>query len=657
MTLLRWLLVLLAAQSGATLAGAPQPQDLAQRVHASLSVADGKKVFRSGEPVRLVTSFTADGLGYQVDTTIDKNARLEEQIEITPEKGVFRWQELQQMPDGYGRDYGTRSKLSSQPVEMKFPLNYWLRFDEPGDYTVRLRTRRVRYSADGRTDTVLPWITTNTVAFTIVMMSDDEERADAQRISTRLDMLSPYDLEGQTRLCEELAFLAGDAASAEKVRRYLNPKGQNTGNWIGDLGIGLYISRKTSLVIGLIEAETRNPSKPASEIWLLVNLRVWMEMPSLVAESRGDMNLLRAKKRARADAIRTEYVNEAIASLPQRTRSARRDTATSLLSLLRSADLNNQSATPTPIPSVLRTIIVEDFAEIDPMMQGHLVQQHWQDIRDPKLLPALERMLESSDTWVSSQPYAAILDLAPERAKPLFIARMLAPRSVSSSAFLQLADQTLPEMDQPLLEQIAGLAASPDSRDKFWLRTKTGYLSRYASGAILKEVQQLYEARGSTMERETRVNLLTYLDRVDETGSPDRLARAVAAETDTSGLIYSLANARYSKAIDAIVKARLDSADPRTAQEAASLLSQHGRAEDRALLEARLNRWITEWSGRTAELEPQPAPAMVPPQAMLQISLIRAIVNGKAWKVSDADAERLRQSCLTERCRAAFAKR
>ncbi|HEX5070246.1 MAG TPA: hypothetical protein VFV78_08515 [Vicinamibacterales bacterium] len=650
-------MVLLAAQSGATLAGAPQPQDLAQRVHASLSVADGKKVFRSGEPVRLVTSFTADGLGYQVDTTIDKNARLEEQIEITPEKGVFRWQELQQMPDGYGRDYGTRSKLSSQPVEMKFPLNYWLRFDEPGDYTVRLRTRRVRYSADGRTDTVLPWITTNTVAFTIVMMSDDEERADAQRISTRLDMLSPYDLEGQTRLCEELAFLAGDAASAEKVRRYLNPKGQNTGNWIGDLGIGLYISRKTSLVIGLIEAETRNPSKPASEIWLLVNLRVWMEMPSLVAESRGDMNLLRAKKRARADAIRTEYVNEAIASLPQRTRSARRDTATSLLSLLRSADLNNQSATPTPIPSVLRTIIVEDFAEIDPMMQGHLVQQHWQDIRDPKLLPALERMLESSDTWVSSQPYAAILDLAPERAKPLFIARMLAPRSVSSSAFLQLADQTLPEMDQPLLEQIAGLAASPDSRDKFWLRTKTGYLSRYASGAILKEVQQLYEARGSTMERETRVNLLTYLDRVDETGSPDRLARAVAAETDTSGLIYSLANARYSKAIDAIVKARLDSADPRTAQEAASLLSQHGRAEDRALLEARLNRWITEWSGRTAELEPQPAPAMVPPQAMLQISLIRAIVNGKAWKVSDADAERLRQSCLTERCRAAFAKR
>jgi hypothetical protein len=651
-------LVLLAAQSGATLAGAPpSAQDLAQRVHASLSVADGKKVFRSGEPVRLVTSFTADGPGYQVDTMIDKNARLEEQIEITPEKGVFRWQELQQLPDGYGRDYGTRSKLSGQPVDMKFPLNYWLRFDEPGDYTVRLRTRRVRYSTDGRTETALPWLTTNTVAFAIVMMGDDEEGAEARRISTRLDMLSPYDLEGQIRLCEELAFLAGDAASPEKVRRYLNPKGQNTGNWIGDLGIGLYISRKTSLVIGLIEAEMRNPSKSASEIWLLVNLHVWMEMPSLVAESRGDMNLLRAKKRARADAIRTGYVNEAIASLPQRTRSARRDTATSLLSLLRSADLSNQSAAPTPIPSVLRTIIVDEFADLDPMTQGHLVQQHWQDIRDPKLLPALEQMLTSSDTWVSSQPYGAILDLAPERAKPLFIARMLAPRSAGSSAFLQLSDQTLPEMDQPLLEQVAGLAASPDSRDKYWLRTKTGYLSRYASANILKEVQQLYEARGSTMERESRVNLLTYLDRVDEAGSSDRLARAVAAETDASGLVYSLANARYSKAVDAIVRTRLDSADPRTAQEAASLLSQHGRAEDRGLLEARLNRWITEWSGRANELEPQPAPAMVPPQAMLQISLIRAILNGQAWKVSDVDAERVRQSCLTERCRAAFAKR
>jgi len=188
-TLLRRLMVLLAAQSGASLAAAPpSAQGLVQHVHASLSVADGKQVFRSGEPVRLVVSFTADATGYQVDTTIDKSARLEEQIDITPEQGVVRWQELQQMPDGYGRDYGSRSTLSDQPVEMKFPLNYWLRFDEPGDYAVRLRTRRVSYSTDGRTDTALPWIATNTVAFTIVMMSADEESAEASRVSTRLDM-------------------------------------------------------------------------------------------------------------------------------------------------------------------------------------------------------------------------------------------------------------------------------------------------------------------------------------------------------------------------------------------------------------------------------------------------------------------------------------
>ncbi len=261
------------------------------------------------------------------------------------------------------------------------------------------------------------------------------------------------------------------------------------------------------------------------------------------------------------------------------------------------------------------------------------------------------------DPWVSGQPYAAILDLAPERAKPLFVAKMIAPRSVSSNAFLQLPDQTLPEMDQPLLEQVVGLAGSSDSRDRSWLRTKTSYLCRYASATILKEVQQLYEARGSMMERETRVNLLTYLNRWDETGAADRLERAVAVETDANMLVYSMANARYSKAIDAVVKTRLNSADPRTAQEAASLLSQHGGAEDRAILQARLNRWIAEWTDRTAELEPQPVPAMIPPQAMLQISLIRAILNGNAWKVSDADADRLKQSCLTERCHAAFARR
>ena len=70
------------------------------------------------------------------------------------------------------------------------------------------------------------------------------------------------------------------------------------------------------------------------------------------------------------------------------------------------------------------------------------------------------------------------------------------------------------------------------------------------------------------------MNLLTYLNRWDEPGAPDRLARAIGAESDANMLVYLVANASYSKAIDDIVKTRLNAGEPRTAQEAASRVGE-----------------------------------------------------------------------------------
>lgn len=656
MALLPWLLVLLVTQSGLAPAAAASPaQELARHVQVSLSIRDGKTVFRSGEPIRLIVSFTADRPGYQVDTTIDKNSRVEDQIQIAPADGVFHWRELLSTPDDYGRDYASIIGLSSQPVGLTMPLNYWFRFDEPGEYTVRVSTHRVRVAAADLDGMRLPSFTTNEVKFRVVMMTEHEEEAEARRLGALLDTLPGNDLTAQTERCEDLAFLTGDAGTREKVRRYLHPQGRYDANWTGDLGLGLYISRSTSLVIAMLEADMRDPTKPVANLLTLVDLRLWMEMPALIAEAHGDMNALRTRKRERVNVLRAEYVQEAIVSLPQRTKPARRETAASLVSILRIRDGGPPPATPTPLPAAVRTILIDEFDELELTTQADLVEQHWKDIRDPKLLPALEKMLTSPESWVRDTPMAAILDIAPERAKPLFIVEMLKPRPDDAGAFLELRDQTLPEMDRPLLDQITVLAASSDPRDKYLLRTKTKYVARYASAAILTDIQQLYEARGSQLEQETRVDLHAYLDRWDEAGAAERLERALAAENDDTMLLYRLAHARYSKALDAVNRIRMDSADPWAVQEAASLISAYGTADGRSVLEARLNRWMNEWSGRTAELEPDPKKTS--PQAALQISLIRAILNGKAWKVSEADAAVLKQNCMTERCRAQFAIR
>src|SRR6185369_16619068 len=106
------------------------------------------------------------------------------------------------------------------------------------------------------------------------------------------------------------------------------------------------------------------------------------------------------------------------------------------------------------------------FGELDPKTQASLVQSHWKEIRDSALLPHLEKLATSEDPWVYDIPLKAILDLSPERATPIFIAEMLGPRWViSDDVFFQLPDATLPELDDPLVKQIAGLIGSPELRN------------------------------------------------------------------------------------------------------------------------------------------------------------------------------------------------
>jgi hypothetical protein len=652
-----WLLGLLLPQAGAQVA-APRLEDIPRHVGVRLSIRDGKTAFRSGEPIRLIASFTADRPGYVVDTMIDNDARMEDEILIAPERGVLRWQELYLMPDARTRDVVTSNALSTTPVEMTLPLNYWFRFDEPGEYTVRVRMRRV-YSSPGLPfSPSVPWLTTNAVSFTVRPMSEPEEEIEAGRLGALLDELrgTNVELSVQTERCQDLAFLVGEAGAREKVRQYLNPAGRYEGNWQSDLGMGLRISRSTSLVVSLLEAEMRDLTKPLNHIWSLADLRVWMEMPGLVADAGTDLDALRRRKRERHEAIWREYVNEAVASLSLRTGAARRDTAASLLSLLGSPDRASTASGARPaIPPAVRQIVVDEFAMLDWTTQGFLVQIHWKHIRDPKLVPALERMTRSPDSWSRQMPWGPLLELAPDRAKSIFIAEMLGPFPVSNAALLGLRDQTLPEVDRPLVEQVMGLVDTASPRSKFALRTKTRFLARYATTAVLADLRRLYESAGSQLEREVRVNLLAYLDRWDEAGAPDRLALALVSDRDGGALLSELAGVRYSTALHSMLRSRLESADPALVEHAASLLSQFSGADGRPALENRLERWLHEWSGRSGELEPTAKTLTV--HGRLQISLIRAILDGKSWTVSEPDATRLKLGCVTESCRRAFAAR
>src|ERR1700733_3773346 len=123
-----------------------------QDVHFQIALAGDKHVFRAGEPVRIILSFTADHPGYQIEFSPGSNtspgAPASDKIFITPESGLFPW--LQKVsPSGVeGSDSLVLQPLSTTPVNIEIALNAWYRFDSPGAYTVHITTRRVQHPKD-----------------------------------------------------------------------------------------------------------------------------------------------------------------------------------------------------------------------------------------------------------------------------------------------------------------------------------------------------------------------------------------------------------------------------------------------------------------------------------------------------------------------------
>lgn len=124
-------------------------------------------------------------------------------------------------------------------------------------------------------------------------------------------------------------------------------------------------------------------------------------------------------------------------------------------------------------------------------------------------------------------------------------------------------------------------------------------------------------------------------------------------ERDSSFLV-ELARSNYPKAVRDLLRKRLEGEDPQEVSAAAYVISRHGPAEERRFIEVRLDRWVKEWSRRGAELDASGTDTKAVLQSMVQVNLIQALLQGKAWKLPEEKINQLRQSCVTEACRRHF---
>ena len=617
-----------------------------------LSLADGKTIYRNGEPVRLILSFTASGKGYTLNSHGEKPTSVFDEVTVSPERGILEWAKQYWRAVYSMEDVIDSRELSETPTKLELVLNDFVRFDRAGKYSVRVKTRRVS-GGNFMSGTLVP-LTTNEVSFEIKEMSEADEDLEVKRISALLD--AKRDSQSEWRAAAELSYLAGDASTREKIKRFLAPQGQS-GNYFQQIWLGLFIARNRSLIIKSLETALRDINRePNSQLLnLLAVLRVLIEDEKKAAKS--EIGNDSEAKQKRTDEAKQNYLRELLESLPRRAVKNRIATAITILD-----NLPRENPSPETI-SKLREILLKEFDSLNVYEQERLLGAYWNKFRDLSLVPSLEKILSKND---SQQLYGGfrstvidrLIELDEAKARPFVIAEIRNPNSiVNPDVLVKLTDEFLPETDEALLEQIREFGQlKTKNRDYVFLRLKALLAARYATANIYNGLMETYRNYAGQWFGDAKGSLLGYFARHNDKEAATLIEQALAkmGNGSESSFLGDLTKLNYTPGINELLQRRLNSDDPQAAGTAAYLMSKYGNEENKRLIEERLDRWLQQWKARAAELEASDRDDKLVIQKMLQVNLIWALMNAKAWKLTSAETDRLMQSCLSERCRQDF---
>ncbi len=458
-------------------------------------------------------------------------------------------------------------------------------------------------------------------------MSSVEEEQEVRRLSARLE--ATRDLKDECKISEDLSYLSGEVSTREKVRRFFTSQGRS-GNYFQNIYFGLFIARDRALVVRLLEGALRDPNTPATHELLqtLTMLRGLQE--GVVPTNAGRFVEVEAgnPEQRRYSEIREEYVTELLASLPKRAGKSQTTTAITVL-----GNLPKEPGHAAQMLSGVRKILLQEFDSLHPFDQERLLSAHWDQLRDPSIQPALERMLtkerQPQEYLIRASALNRLIEMDPERARPFVVAELRDPASgVDFDVLTALKDETLPEADAALLEQIRRFG---QKKDLVLLRHKALLVARYASPAIYDGLMEVYETWGAKWPQDARASLLGYFARYNETQAIPLIEEALAelGPGQDSSFLTDLTRSNYPQAVGDLLRKRLEGEDPQAVGTAAYVMSQHGPAEDRRLIEARLDRWVKEWGKRVAELDAAGTdPNII--QSMVEVNLIESLALGKA---------------------------
>lgn len=620
----------------------------------SIFLADGRREFHPGEPIKLVFTFErldvspynyehCQGLG-MADAVLDHT-------DGTAEPQADYWNNGVRIPvcgllSGVVAGIaGPDGKMVVHPIQFPVYLNQAVRFDGAGKYRLYVRSRHRFLGQRGGLS--LPPLISNIVEFEILPRDPVWETSALMRAVEVLN--SSKDVVARGEAARSLSYLGTPGAIDQMAARLFrtrtrwgepgDPDFSLTPHWLR----GLYGSRERVQVVERMERELDRANRYVSPGYVSQ-----LAVLNLTRRSTG-----RPIDRVAYDAQVRAYSIRHLAALKAAGR-LQQDIHETLVSAAEH-DLSIRSdALSSGFPEFADDFEAA-FNSVKPRDQRTLLTGRWRNwtvLRDPAFLPMLRRVVNGTEREGSQAIALRLLyDLSPLEGRRLAF-RELGNRDsvVDIDGLSMLPDGQLPQFERTFLDSLER-AHTPEDYTRAMDR-----IERYASAGIVTRVRRAYErfkgARGCALAP----GALAYFFRVtpgyarQEIGNV--MSEVYAGDRCETGVLPAIASRRVVPALETVALVHLRDPNGWIVADAADMLQEYGSAKAEAALWGALKRWHDQWRDQTDKLErDQQQSNGIPWAEAVEEYLTRAIMGGTAWLVTDESERRLASLCLTERCK------
>ena len=616
-----------------------------------------RSTYQIGERIPIDLSFTGPG-NKQFEITrssYDRSGRMAyEQFDVEPNSG---WSDPLALYFGSQRSFmggglSSLGILSPTPTVMHLNLNEWIRFDQPGSYTVVVTSHRVGDSLDANRTISHPsdlLLKSNPIHLKIVPANNTWQRA---KLAAIIDELSTrpaaagIQSPAREAAVADLRYL-GNPEAAQVMAQHLR---DDEPTMMYQCAFGLIGLPETvrSKAIAAMDKLILDPDFPVSS-WFLIALPVLQ----IVAQEP----VRQQTERVQFSEATWESVLEA---LPAKRGSAR---AATVQTLLGSQPKEMTEQMKLELGGILRGSLIDLPAD----KQVSELRFDWDQIGSPSLLPTLQQLAKQplkdpgsnlSTVYTTRELKSIALErwyqLDPDGARQEAIRQIgSAHPSMTAESLYFLEKESLPQFEGIWAE--AFMAATDYQQEMVF----ASLLAHYGAGSAVATVRQKAEEKTGEWACAPQGAALGYLVEFDPASARPLVERAVQARGPNKtacnhSIFQDIAHYSQDPMLREIAIQTLDDPDPEVIVDALIYLMSYGDASDEEPISNRYTKWSQKWRGRSDELDSRKAgsPAGNWQEIGLGEDLARALIANQGWLASEKLIQNTIEKCVGEQmCR------